>query len=149
MDVYGKSGNYFRANLWSWRPINALIDHVNDLYDLGIDTSGFPYNDGAGVDNQEKCNELADKIEGLINNDNFKDHDIIYVNMGAWSNENGKTYYTGDIESLDEDYPIGSVLFNSVVIETGEMLIPTHATDKEHVHEFISFLRECNGFKIY
>lgn len=149
MDVYGKSGNYFRANLWSWRPINALIDHVNDLYDLGIDTSGFPYNDGTGIDNQEKCNELADKIEGLINGDNFKEHDLIYVNVGGWSNEDGKSYYTGDIESLDEDYPIGSVLFNSVVIETGEILVPTHCVSREHVYEFISFLRECNGFKIY
>ena len=25
MDVYGASGNYFRANCWSWRPIVEAI----------------------------------------------------------------------------------------------------------------------------
>jgi len=71
MDVYGKSpstetGKCFRANVWSWRPLHALIAEIgSDLFDEEmIDLMGS--NDGAGLDSQEECDELADRIEDWL-----------------------------------------------------------------------------------
>jgi hypothetical protein len=53
MDVVGRkpdspAGEYFRANIWSWRPIQALIIELcSDLLDEEtIESIG--YNDGGG-----------------------------------------------------------------------------------------------------
>src|SRR4051794_28452822 len=68
MDVYGRSprfevGEYFRANVWSWRPIHALItDLCPDLLDeetlrlLGS-------SDGAGLADQATCTAMARRFE--------------------------------------------------------------------------------------
>jgi len=149
MDVYGKSGNYFRANMWSWRPINAIIDIVNDKHELGLNTDGFAYNDGAGIDNQEQCSILADKIEELLDTEELEGSDLIYINLGGWYCDD-KFHYDDQIaESLNLDYPIGSFLYSSVVGPEGEVYKPSHSTDVEHIKEFIDFLRTCDGFKIY
>ena len=54
MDIYGRkptseAGKYFRANIWSWRPIHALIEqHCADLLDsellekLGFNVIDWP-----------------------------------------------------------------------------------------------------------
>jgi hypothetical protein len=55
MDIYGKNGNYFRANLWSWRPINMLCDLVIEKDSLQLKTENWGYNDGAGLETQEEC----------------------------------------------------------------------------------------------
>ena len=42
MDVYGNKprcskGEYFRASVWSWRPIHGLIVETNQRFALGLD----------------------------------------------------------------------------------------------------------------
>jgi len=67
MDIYGrkpanKTGEYFRANVWSWRPIHYLCELVMD--------SKYPdwaYNDGDGLFNQKDCDTLANKLENYLN----------------------------------------------------------------------------------
>jgi hypothetical protein len=66
MDIYGKapknqSGKYFRANVWSWRPIHNLCRTV-----LGQDLIGWGYNDGDGLHSQKECDALADKLKVYI-----------------------------------------------------------------------------------
>lgn len=66
MDVYGikprnKTGEYFRASIWSWRPIHAICETVMDN-----ELPGWAYNDGAGYKTQKECDVLADKIEAFI-----------------------------------------------------------------------------------
>jgi hypothetical protein len=66
MDVYGKkpsskAGEYFRANVWSWRPIHTLCELVH-----GGDLPGWGYNDGAGFSTQAECNTLAEKLEHYL-----------------------------------------------------------------------------------
>ena len=60
-------GDYFRANWWSWRPIVMLIDMVNEQKDLGIDMNYYGSNDGAGLEDQDSCNDLADALQEILN----------------------------------------------------------------------------------
>lgn len=61
MDVYGESGNYFRASVWSWRPIVAA------MADAGFKVpEDWHFNDGAGLRSQEECDELADLMETYL-----------------------------------------------------------------------------------
>lgn len=66
MDVYGKKptkkqGEYFRANIWSWRPIHALCETV-----LKRELPGWEFNNGEGFDAQPECTELADALEKYL-----------------------------------------------------------------------------------
>jgi len=97
-------GIYFRANVWSWRPIHNMICNANDHHELGIPEKTLihmGFNDGAGLDNQEDCSALANAMESLL-----KEED--------------------DIITLEGPYEV----------------------NKDHVQEFIGFLRECGGFEV-
>jgi len=68
MDVTGRNpsslaGRYFRANIWSWRPIHALICELcADLLDEEV-LEGMSYNSGFGAADQETCTEMANRFE--------------------------------------------------------------------------------------
>jgi hypothetical protein len=68
MDVCGKNpsspaGEYFRANIWSWRPIHALIVQLcSDLLDADT-LRALGFNDGAGPTDQATCTEMAQRFE--------------------------------------------------------------------------------------
>lgn len=61
MDVYGRDGSYFGANVWSWRPI---------CYAMGLAGFDVPsewhMNDGAGLTTQAECDQLADKLATFL-----------------------------------------------------------------------------------
>lgn len=62
-------GVYFRANVWSWRPILDLIYQANDQSNLGISEetlNKMGYNEGAGLQTQQQCDNLADAMESLL-----------------------------------------------------------------------------------
>ena len=68
MDVVGRNpsaeaGEYFRANVWSWRPIHDLIVQLcSDLLDEET-LVGIGYNDGAGPADQTTCSGMANRFE--------------------------------------------------------------------------------------
>src|SRR5215831_8014799 len=68
MDVCGrhptsKAGEYFRANIWSWPPIHALIVQLcSDLLDEET-VEKLAFNDGAGPEDQATCTEMANRFE--------------------------------------------------------------------------------------
>jgi hypothetical protein len=68
MDVFGrnpdsKAGEYFRANVWSWRPIHDLIIRLcSDFLDKEI-LGSLGYNDGSGPEDQETCTQIANRFE--------------------------------------------------------------------------------------
>ena len=62
-------GDYFRANVWSWRPMHMAIIAVNDLFKLGVDEDtldGMGYNSGHGIKDQETCTKMADYLEDMM-----------------------------------------------------------------------------------
>lgn len=63
---YMNTGRYFRASSGSWTPILELIKMANKTYELDIDTRGWDYSDYYGLDDPDKCYELADKMNKLI-----------------------------------------------------------------------------------
>ena len=89
-------GDYFRSNWWGWRPIVMLCEFANDDYELGFDLIHWGSNDGAGLDNQEDCNKLADALEEIITTQTNLEEDVdtIYLNLGSWVSMDGK--FLGD-----------------------------------------------------
>jgi hypothetical protein len=71
MDINGRypssaAGKYFRANVWSWRPIHDLIVRLcSDLLDEQT-IVGIGYNAGAGPNDQQTCTEMAIRFENWM-----------------------------------------------------------------------------------
>lgn len=124
-DLTGKSGNYFRANCWSWHPILALVEQVNNEDQLGLNLENWGYNDGGGLDNQEDCDRLASAIEkrtGLQHK-----HVLEIAGSSCRVDASGRF--------LHDDEPGGQ---------------SPYSTDGEHMLEFVKFLCECGGgFEIW
>jgi hypothetical protein len=146
-------GIYFSANWWSWRPIHMLCDLVSKKNNLRINTRGWGENSGYGLKNPQKCEELADALESHISNylEEFlrDDNDRIYLCMGSWCTDEGKFLPQDVDDKLQQDYPLGTILYNGIVLEDGSVVYPSHGTSLGHLCNWIAFLRNCGGFEIY
>lgn len=144
-------GDYFRSNWWGWRPIVMLCEYADNEYELNIDFSNWGSNDGAGLDNQEDCNKLADALDEIINVSTEMEEptDVIYLNLGSWTSINNTFLDTKIQNKLNEEYKIGEVLYGSVILDDGSVVHPAHSAPLWHVKNFIAFLRECGGFEIW
>ncbi len=135
MDVYGVSprngsGKYFRANIWSWRPIYAAMYESGCMDVVGEETFNLmASNDGRGATTAEQCEKIAIRLEqfvegidGDVYSPESLDHPSFQVSL--------------DGQFVDEDYE-------------GETRSPYY-TSKEHLEEFITFLRNCGeGFEVW
>lgn len=146
-------GVYFRATWWSWRPIHVIADLAIKVADLPLSTKGWDTNGGDGLKTQNDCNLLADAIELftiLSKKEMTEDNDRMYVCLDFWARQDGKIIRDVEINNqLNEDHPIGTVLYSPVVDSTGEIAIPVYGVSLSHIKEFINFLRNCGGFEIY
>ena len=144
-------GDYFRSNWWGWRPIVMLVEFANEDNELGFDLSNWGSNDGAGLDNQEDCNKLADALEESITTQTELEDEVdtIYLNLGMWTSMEGKFLGEEINEQLNEQYPYGTILYGGVVMDDGSIAQPSHSAPLRHVKNFISFLKECGGFEIW
>jgi hypothetical protein len=117
---------------------------------LGYDMSNWGYNDGGGLKAPTKCRKLANALESLIANDEQmnKPEDKIYICLGMWV-EAGTGRFVDETESLNEVYPMGTIMYNSFVDAKGRHIESAHSIDREFLQEWITFLRECGGFAIY
>ena len=149
-------GVYFRANIWSWRPIYYAILEANNSCDLGISADtidGMGYNSGHGLKTQEECTKLADALEIMMLSMRHDGVEEFGFNLGMWTARDGKMLSSEDSKRLDELYPEGGLLTDlPVFLATGDKSIPvwpSHTTQLDHMEEFIVFLRSCGGFAIY
>ena len=141
-------GAYFRSNWWGWRPIHTIADLVIAKKSLPFNTDYWGSNDGMGLENQEQCNILADNIEEYLSLDKNLS-DVFYLCLGAWCTSEGR-FVSGQTEdSLNEQYPIGTVLYSTVVHSDGSIVQPAHSCSVSHIKNFIKFLRNCGGFEIW
>jgi len=68
MDVKGvkpknEEGRWIRFSIWEWRPLALLMEDIaSDLFDAR-NLKGIHYNDGCGLQDDDKCFILADRIE--------------------------------------------------------------------------------------
>jgi hypothetical protein len=152
-------GAYFRANIWAWRPIAEIIVHVSNIYGLKFEDDileNLHHNSGQGLKNSEDCLKLADAIESFLNSD-FQDAEIIAVNYGWYEHqvvyESGHVGYRSTSDDLTNKISnqMEGILFmndNEFEIDGFKYRVP-HSVSIEHVNEFITFLRNCNGFEIW
>jgi hypothetical protein len=148
-------GDYYQDSWWGWRPLAALIYIVNAEKGLGINTEYFGSNDGAGPDDQETCdalaNGLAEKLAQLImeNPDLSEDDDRIYLMLGSWTNIDNSFIHSSIAEKLSEGFVFGQLMTKGIVMEDGTIAYPSHSICLGRIKRFISFLRECGGFEIW
>ena len=148
-------GIYFRSNWWGWRPILMLCEMAKDKYRLKMDMSYWGSNDGKGLRTQKQCDRLANALELMLNNDIvYKDFiadnsNVIYMVTGSWDvTDTGKAFLDEEDE-LIEEYEYGTILWAPVVTKKGVLVETTYSCSLEHFKDWLNFLRECGGFKIW
>ena len=146
-------GYYFRSNWWGWRPIQMLCEIAAEKHDLNIDFKYWGSNDGKGLDNQEQCTALAEALKDILQADGgFEDDDDeLYVNMGSWTDQQGRFIPEEIRDKLNEELPLGKVTFTGIMLANQGTTIyyPSHSRSKRHIDNFIDFLYDCGGFTIW
>lgn len=158
VDISGRkpktdNGDYFGSNWWGWRPICMLCEIANHKYNLKLDMSHWGSNDGKGLRTQKQCDRLADALELMLSNDSgynefmVDDNDRIQIVMGSWVKSGTGEFYSED--NLDFEYEFGTILWAPIVTPKGVLVESAHSCSLKHIKNFITFLRECGGFKIW
>ncbi len=157
VDISGRKpksevGDYFGSNWWGWRPIHTICDIAIYKEKLRMNTEYWGSNDGKGLRTQKQCDRLAEAIEGLLGDDiNLKeDNDRVYLCLGSWCEfGTGKFIPNELVISLNEQYPMGTILYTSIICEDGTAVESSHSTSVGRIKEFINFLKNCGGFEIW
>jgi hypothetical protein len=133
MDVYGRKpsapeGKYFRATIWSWPPIHALmIELCSDLLSEKL-LAKMAFNDGAGPRTQKTCTEMAKRFE-------------------QWMEHHTEGH---GLESDQRVTPEGRFVTEQELAENPDMeTVSPYSVGDEHLKEWIEFLRYCGGFKVW
>ena len=159
VDISGRKpktneGDYFCSNWWGWRPIHAISEAAMLNSKLDYDSSNWGSNDGKGLRTQKQCDKLADAIELLISNNwneyLTEDDDRIYIVMGSWCEAGTGKFIGSEREHvLNQQFEYGDILYAPVVSENGTMVESSHGTSLGRLKQWITFLRNCGGFKIW
>lgn len=151
MDVYGKnpsakSGEYFRANVLSWRPIWAMTkaaapELISDkLYESG------QYNDGAGLKTARECKALAARIRGS----DWK-ATLVEWNRQQEAEPDESCDICGGTGKRRPPPAIGPGKVHCNGCDGKGARRPLSAryqTSEDHFEEWITFLDTCGGFEI-
>ena len=151
-------GVYFRANVWSWRPIHMAICCANEMYDLEMSDDlldGISHNSGYGLKDQEHCDKLANALNDMIEGMKESNIERFGFNMGMWNckEDTFLKLTKKEEDSLNIEFPRGQ-LITDFPIKLGTRkksleIYPSHITSVEHVEEFIQFLKHCGGFEVW
>ena len=134
MDVFGRNpdspaGEYFRASIWSWRPIHGLIIELcSDLLDEET-MQGMAFNEGVGPDDARTCTQMADRFNQWLSR-HANGHSVYVEREGSFEGavvaalEQAGWKITEDFES-------------------------NFTVSHEHVRTWVDFLRHCGGFQVW
>ena len=131
MDVYGKNpsndeGKYFRANIWSWRPIYSLtVELCADLLDAET-IEAMAANNGAGPRDAETCVEMARRIK-------------------RWLAQNNGEYRPYVEPEAGFEYGIALALRQA----GWNVEHPDFRASREHLVDWAKFLEHCGGFEVW
>lgn len=171
MDIYGnkpttEKGEYFRNNMWWWRPLaDFCIERYAD--EVGFDGTSWHYNDGAGLD-AEKALHLARLIRNDLENGSVLVYEQAYrEKISELPREKCRlcdgTGIRTDHVGQEMNMPTQE-LSPEVQILTGrthgwcngcggegttEHWLANYPFDIENVREFADFLEGCGGFAIW
>lgn len=154
-------GVYFRANLWSWRPIAEVIEYCNNVMGLNLPETflgGMHYNSGAGLDTQAECHNLADAIDSMIDS-KFDGWEYIGTNYKLYArkvvDQEGRIFEENLYNNPELVQELEQHLGDEMFVKDGKFEYKgieyntAHATSLSHLREFVTFLRECGGFEIW
>jgi hypothetical protein len=134
MDVFGRNpsaeyGQYFRASIWSWRPLyEQIVALCDDLLDKEV-LSGMAYNEGAGPEDQETCTRMAERFESAL---------AVYQDGFIVPDESVRVNEKGRFVSPEE-----------IARNPNLKTYSPYRTNREHVQVWITFLRHCGGFEVW
>lgn len=170
MDVIGrnpknKTGEYFRANIWSWRPINFLcwyssLSHHMETGEKSLippkTMDGMGHNQGDGLRSDRKCKLLAEWLEYYI--ERFFDPKVVPFEIESPQKDGVKFGVYGDGNFyIDVGYYVGipNESGSRPFLSEEEGKDPNiekesaYQTNKDHIQGFIDFLRNCGGFQVW
>jgi len=122
MDVYGVKNPdaYFRASVWSWRPLNYLMRGIEAITDEQYENMG--YNDGYAVD-EEQCKDIKIKLQAWLDK---------HPNLDSF----GLT--------LDNSETCEGELLNVL-----GFCHDSYTLYRDRLKVFIEFLDTCGGFRVW
>ena len=141
-----KKGEYFRANVWSWRPLWDLTCHIGSDVLTDEDSMKGTYNDGHFID-EKKAIALADCLSFLIKSG---EHRTIVekhnASLDALPLE--ECIHCGGTGKRNDEYVKGTC--NACHGEGESKSVKTfYRMYTDYIEEFESFLRHCDGFSIH
>ena len=149
MDVYGvepytEAGEYFRANVWSWRP---LWNYVCDVCNIDPETrSRGHYNDGYRI-NEDAAISMGLVLQSLLKSglvQKYADHR--QKELDALPDE--QCVHCNGTGQRNDEYVQGTC--NACDGKGTVRPFETHYSfDAEHVEEFAEFAKQSGGFEIY
>lgn len=169
MDVYGNNptgdaGEYFRNNVWWWRPLAEYI--ITQHGDIAAGCSAWHTNDGAGLD-ESASKELARRLRADIKSGRVQQYarerieylaSLPRVQCGVCFGTGIRTDDVGQQAGMPEKQlsPEVAVLTGRTHgwcnacdgVGTRENFEMHYSFDVANVDEFTLFLEECGGFKI-
>jgi len=177
MDVYGKSGNYFRANVWSWRPIGQMLHNVltgaDELQDIKKEKeeslSWIQHNDGFSLTGSQ-ARRVAEAFRSedvqIVIRHTFDMYALVKENVKGqrieWLNEDGETRYkmvyqpelgtAEDLELMNRFKAINDQVYPPLGDDDWEDLkehMFMYNVFPDHWEEFIEFMEASDGFEIW
>jgi hypothetical protein len=174
MDVYGREpekeiGEYFRSNVWWWRPLwnyTAKMDRFyarrknasqlisKKLFELGH------YNDGEGLKTKKACQNLVKRLQWSIDEGLLSEYQkMIDESIKVAKENNAKVQKeldalkkkvakeTGKKNLAPRDYPQKYYVEWEIIYKKFDHN-DSYPFSQEHVEEWIKFLKYCGGFRV-
>lgn len=159
MDVYGKApsapeGEYFRNNIWWWRPLWEYVE--NTVPDIALRVESPYTNDGYGLD-EEDAIELSNRLIEEISSGNTKAYELTYNKEKDELPDEICSFCEGNKKVLVKpewsDYVPGVDTYRDPCNKCGgkgttRPFSAHYPFSEENVKEFATFLRACGGFEI-
>ena len=143
-----KPGAYFRATVWSWRPIHDLMRQLcSDFIDEEL-MELMSFNDGAGPEDQKICDEIAIRFSQWMEH-NVDGHE---VNLGMHVDAEGKFVALTSSEDSFEgetERQLVDAAQQALGASSEPSVRSAHSIDDEHLKDWIEFLQHCGGFQVF
>lgn len=152
MDVYGKNpassiGEYFRNNVWWWRPLWDYCEHVAPELTNKVEHAGSNDGDGLGTRDSKK---LAKILRLNIESGNTKKYEEDYKSkMAALPKEDCDICGATGKRATPPNIGPGDMSCNGCDGKgQRESWSASYPFSAQNVEEFAAFLAECGGFQI-
>ncbi|ANS05010.1 hypothetical protein [uncultured Mediterranean phage] len=141
-------GAYFRASVWSWRPIQDLMRQLcSDFLDEEL-LEHMGYNEGAGPGDQETCDKIAARFSKWMEH-NVNGHE---ADLGMYVDEQGKfVELTPSEDSFEGEAERQLVDAAQQALSASDKPVArtAHSIDDESLKAWIEFLQHCGGFMVF